>query len=421
MSPWGVTMNEPFHHNFLTVSILFYFPSQRVWMALELKKIPYRVEKVNMRCYGDKPASFTRMQPSGQIPVAIIDGKVYGQSDDILYALEELFDSTEVSTSLLPSPDQTERAQQLLRLERQVFGAWMYWLTGSGGSKDSFVQTLNQVEKELKNGGGPFFLGSQVSIVDLKFIPFLERMCASLLFYKGFQMRFPKGSSSPYPALNKYFDAMDTLPAYQLTKGDYYSHCWDLPPQLGGCTYEPGCEPFEKAINGEQRFDGGSGGSWELPLQPHNGGIEPDWDWCGDDLAARREAVERIVANVDALVRFSCRGAGRVGMPPVSAPLSDPRASPNESYYSTVETVLKIVSLALLDGSELHQESMNAIAENLVKENDRESIDGLVSCIAYLRDRIGVPRDMRLPAARNLRAHLNWSLGSIREARSSQM
>jgi glutathione S-transferase len=44
-----------------------------------------------MRCYGDKPSSFTRMQPSGAIPVAIIDGVTYRQSNDIIFALEELF------------------------------------------------------------------------------------------------------------------------------------------------------------------------------------------------------------------------------------------------------------------------------------------------------------------------------------------
>lgn len=34
--------------------------------------------------------------------------------------------------------------------------------------------------------------------------------------------------------MNKWFDEMAKLESHQLTKGDYYSQCWDLPPQLGG-------------------------------------------------------------------------------------------------------------------------------------------------------------------------------------------
>ena len=89
-------------------------------MALEEKKIPYRVEKINMRCYGEKPPSFARLQPSGAIPVAIIDGTVYNQSNDIIYVLEELFPD---SKRLLPPPSDNEKrikAQSLLRLEQTI-------------------------------------------------------------------------------------------------------------------------------------------------------------------------------------------------------------------------------------------------------------------------------------------------------------
>ena len=367
-------------------------------MALEEKKIPYRVEKVNMRCYGDKPPEFTRMQPSGQIPVAIINGKVFGQSNDILAQLEDEVTFGDYK-SLRPSQEQEGRAQELLRLERQIFTAWMYWLTGGGeSSKQNFLKTLDQVERALKQSPGPFFVGPQVTLVDLQYAPFLERMAASLLFYKGFQIRVAAGVPTDYPAINRWFDGMETLPSYQLTKSDYYTHCWDLPPQLGGCVREAGGTPFERAINGESTLDG-SRGSWELPLEPHAGGVEPDWTWAGDDRAAQREAVERISANFEAIVQFAARGAGRKGMPPVSAPLADPYAVPNSAVQSSVNAVLRIVCAALLDGSpDQKRDTMEEVAKMIVEDGGTEFASSVVDSLAYLRDRVGVPRDMKRPA-----------------------
>ena len=389
---------------------------QKVWMMLEEKRIPYRVEKVNMRCYGEKTADFMRLQPSGQIPVAIIDGRTYGQSNDIMYALEELFPQNK---SLKPHKGQEGRAQELLRLERRIFSAWMYWLTtsGSGASnRAEFISVLQEVESALKQSGGPFFMGKDVTLIDFMFAPFLERMAASLLFFKGFSIRVPPKMPTDYPCLNKWFDGMETLDSYRLTKSDYYTHCWDLPPQLGGCTYEPAGEPYEKAINGERRLVG-TQGSWELPLQPHNGGVEPDWWWAGDENAAKREAVERLSANHVAVVAFAARGAGRPGMPPYSAPLADPNSVPNDAVKNGVSTVLQTVAMALLEGVEQHEPTMTRMADAIVKEGGNNYADGIVASLAYLRDRVGVPRDMRLPAARQLRAHLNWAIGKVLEKR----
>jgi glutathione S-transferase len=179
---------------------------QKVWMTLEFKRIPYRIEKVNMRCYGEKPASFLRMQPSGNIPVAIIDGVTYNQSNDIMYALEEAFPEHE---QLVPSdPKERTKAQELLRLERSLFSVWMSWLT-SGDSSDgrlryNFISVLNEVESELSATKGGFFLGGGASLVDFMFAPFLERMCASMLYFKGFQIRVAPGEKTNFPAVNRW-------------------------------------------------------------------------------------------------------------------------------------------------------------------------------------------------------------------------
>ena len=382
---------------------------QKVWISLEEKKIPYRIEKVNMNCYGDKPPTFRRLQPSGQIPVATIDGTTYRQSNDILYALEELFPDHKT----LLSPDRS-RMQELLRLERQFFGSWMYWLT-SGVNPEGCKDILREVDRELGSSGGPFFMGKEMTTVDCQFAPFLERAAASLLYFKGFQFRVAPGEPTEYPNVNRWFDAMEERPSYQLTKSDYYTHCWDLPPQLGGCRPEAGSEPFAAAVDGDKSLTGNRP-SWSLPLEAHNGGIEPDWAWTGDEEAAKREAVERISANHEAIAKFAARGAGKKGMPPVMAPLSDPYATPSEAVVESVDACMQVVAMAILHGTDSQDTNMQSLATAIAEKGGRELGGGVIRSLRYVQERVGVPRDMKLPAARQLRAHLHWSMETIEKA-----
>lgn len=130
---------------------------QRVWLQLEEKQIPYSVEKINMRCYGPKPAWFTKMVPSGLLPVINLDGRVVTESMDIMFLIEERFPDR---NPLLPSD--LGVVEELLRLERKLFGAWLNRLKGSWGDMGAFEKTMDRVDEALGRSGGPYFLGKEV-------------------------------------------------------------------------------------------------------------------------------------------------------------------------------------------------------------------------------------------------------------------
>ena len=64
---------------------------QKLWMMLEEKRIPYRVERINMRSYGEKPAWFLKKVPSGLLPVVELDGEIITESLVIMQILEQTF------------------------------------------------------------------------------------------------------------------------------------------------------------------------------------------------------------------------------------------------------------------------------------------------------------------------------------------
>lgn len=354
---------------------------------------------------GDKPAWFWQMQPSGGIPVAMLDGQVIRESNDIMMAIEEAFPASPEGPykRMLPDatsePEQASRVRPLLALEREVFSAWFRWLGSSddAGSRARLEALLARVDAELGATAGAFFLGEEVTLVDCMFAPFLERMAASLPYYKGVALR----RNEAYPHLEAWFVGMEGRPAYRHIASDFYTHVHDLPPQVGGCRSTASASAYADAIDGAD-------GSWSWPLaddEAHDAalrvGLQPLGPLGQDAGAARREAAERLLANHEAVVSFAARGLGGRGLPPVSAPLSDPNARPPEEALPLVDGALRHVVHAMLRGTE---EASPPLAEAKLAPA------AAASALGYLRDRISVPRDMGYPAARQLRAHLNWAI-----------
>jgi glutathione S-transferase len=130
----------------------------------------------------------------------------------------------------------------------------------------------------------------------------------------------------------------------------------------------------------------------------------------------RVQAAAKLAGNHDAVTRFALRAVGTTGRH-YSAPLADPHAKPNMSFYDAVTVALACTAVALLRGTEAGQELFRDctwLGESA--EARKKTGAAVVSSLAYLRDRVGVPRDLQLPAARQLRAHLNWTIDSVHDA-----
>lgn len=286
------------------------------------------------------------------------------------------------------------RAQKLMRLERDLFGRWcdlVFRPSLGGGSRRNFEEGLALVDAELGVTSGPWFL-EDISIVDLTYISHIERMCASVAYWSGFTIR----GDGKFANIERWMTAFESLPSYMASKSDYYTHVMDIPPQYG-----PGYSPPGMQRNLASKIDG-SDGSWSLPLaplsmdniQPYSSSIDP-----GDE-ASRHEAAYMLVKNHEAVTKFALRGAGKPGVKQFQAPLADPYATPALEYLEEMDAVMMAVVEALLRGDPSVSTSIADVTA------DPKARKGLRMSLSYLKARIGVPRDMSYPAARQLRAYL---------------
>ena len=212
---------------------------QKVWMFLEEKRIPYKVKKVTMFCYGEKESWYKKICPSGMLPALQLDGKLFTESDRIIAMLEEAFGP-------LGSEFKDPNVMELRRLERQLFSAWCRWLCYPSTcpeeeeySKQNFIKQARRMDEALGTTDGPFFL-PDFSVADCVFIPYVERMNASLFYYKGYTLR----DSKVFPRISAWFEGLESRETYRGTQSDFHTHCHDLPPQMGGC-YEIEDDPLQ--------------------------------------------------------------------------------------------------------------------------------------------------------------------------------
>jgi glutathione S-transferase len=327
---------------------------QKIWLWLEEKRIPYKVKKVAMVCYGQKEGWYRRLVPSGMLPALELDGELHTESDQILAALERRFGP-------LGDPMEASAVLGLRQLERLLFRAWCQWLCTPGlgpnaelRAQDIFERFAAEFSTELSQRSGPFLLGRGVAAgpgtADLVFIPYVERMSASLAYYKGYLLR------QRYPAIDRWMVALEQRDTYLGCQSDFHTHAHDLPPQMGGC-YASGTESQGQLA---QRIDRGP---WPILSGTDQAGWDPETSQPEPDHSAA-EALSRVLRHREPLLARGATGGSQFDRP------------------------LRCALTTLISGQPCVPPA------------------GSAASLRYLRDRISVPRDMSLHAARRLRQAL---------------
>ncbi len=235
---------------------------QKIWLWLEFKRIPYKVKKINMFCYGQKESWFLDKVKSGKLPAIEFKGQVITESDNIIAFLENEYGP-------LGSFITSNNLRVTRELEREIFRSWCNWLCRESFNyidnsfrKKRFKQSISKLDEMLSRSKLGFIDPSvsnsgdvEPGIGDIIFIPYMERINASLSYYKGFNLR------SNYRNVDKWLTLFEATSVYRGTQGDFHTHAHDLPPQMGGCYKESN----EQQICFSDLIDSGEGlGNYEL-------------------------------------------------------------------------------------------------------------------------------------------------------------
>ena len=440
---------------------------EKTMLLIEEKEVPINIELVPMRSYGDKPEEFMRLVRGGMLPALTVEkenGSVQTitESQVIMELLDTWHTEADGFKPMLPKDDDSEgwaRYDKLARLERELFSWWCTLIFrpegprigGSGlmnllgkknemsGAMSGFLDCIQKVDNELNSTPGPWFFESDYpTMIDFVFISHVERMLASCAYWKGLDLRSEE-MRSRFGALNRWLDAFDKRESYLAFKSDYYTNVKDIPPQYGP-GFDGGFEenrvkyagmivdmdrqklplPFDDPL--QPLYKG-----LPLPLCVLNAvGISADnngsFEKADENLmakACRQMAGWKLANNGENVSNFAARGGSRGSKnvrKPFGAELADPYANMDEEARPYVDAALRVVCKGLLGTHESQDDNieyLSSLTPELKAAVPSSKTQDVKLSLTYLRDRIGVPRDLPLASARYLRAHLNWAISSL--------
>ncbi|KAL2978445.1 hypothetical protein AAZX31_13G118800 [Glycine max] len=183
--------------------------AQRVWITRNYKGLQDKIKLVPIDLQ-DRPAWYKeKVYPENKVPSLEHNGKVLGESLDLIKYVDVNFEGT----PLVPSDPAKKEFGEHLISHVDTFNKDL-----NSSLKGDPVQQASPSFEYLENAlgkfdDGPFLLG-QFSLVDIAYIPFIERY--QIVFAELFKQDIAEGR----PKLAVWIEEVNKIDAYTQTKND---------------------------------------------------------------------------------------------------------------------------------------------------------------------------------------------------------
>jgi glutathione S-transferase len=195
---------------------LFYSPgtaSMAVHLALLELGLDHRLERLDLAGGAQHSPEYRHLNPRGQVPTLIIDGKAYFESAALLLLLAERH--PEAGLAPLPgSPQRPAYFQWLVFLSNSLGAPYRLWFYPRDlGAEEPTATVRDAIRQKIEDGwsivdthlgtNGPYMLGAELSMVDLLAI-----------MYMRWSRNMPKPATD-WPALKRFAALMRERPSWK--------------------------------------------------------------------------------------------------------------------------------------------------------------------------------------------------------------
>ncbi len=203
--------------------------AQRSWMTLLELSVDFEYKEIELG-KDNKTDWFCALNPNGTVPVIKHGETEVYESLVVNEYLCEVFGGN--GLTLMPSqPAARARARMLMTRCDSKFVKLSYSYLShkrtEDAAKDDQLRTqleeeLNVLDAAIGASSGSYFMGETISLVDIAFWPFFERMSVALATWKDFEIenpaRLPSASPERRTHLKTWLEAMSNRDSYRQTR-----------------------------------------------------------------------------------------------------------------------------------------------------------------------------------------------------------